>query len=101
MFSGTANATIQQIWEHMPKTESKVLPGFSHEEEEIARVDIDPAGLLPRAAAYYRYVGSVTAPPCTQGVTWYVLKTPVDISAEQISAFAKLYPHDVRASAAA
>jgi carbonic anhydrase len=94
--AGTANATIQQIWEHMPKTESKVLPDFSHEEEEIAGVDINPAGLLPHAAAYYRYMGSVTAPPCTEGLTWYVLKTPVDISAEQISAFARLYPHDVR-----
>ncbi len=94
--AGTANATIQQIWEHMPKTESKVLPDFSHAEEEIAGVDINPAGLLPHAAAYYRYMGSVTAPLCTEGVTWYVLKTPVDISAEQIRAFAKLYPQDVR-----
>jgi len=94
--AGSANATIQQIWEHMPKTESKALPDFSHEEEEIAGVHIDPAGLLPHDLAYYRYMGSATAPPCTEGVTWYVLKTPVDISAEQISAFAKLYPHDVR-----
>jgi len=94
--AGSANATIQQIWEQMPKTESKALPDFSHEEEEIAGVHIDPAGLLPHDLAYYRYMGSATAPPCTEGVTWYVLKTPVDISAEQISAFAKLYPHDVR-----
>jgi carbonic anhydrase len=41
-------------------------------------------------------VGSVTAPPCTEGVRWYVLKTPMDISTKQIEAFAKLYPHDVR-----
>jgi len=41
-------------------------------------------------------MGSLTAPPCTEDVTWFVLKTPVEISAEQISAFAKLYPHDVR-----
>jgi len=41
-------------------------------------------------------MGSLTAPPCTEGVTWFVLKTPVDISAEQIGAFAALYPHDVR-----
>jgi carbonic anhydrase len=94
--AGRANATIQQIWEHMPKTESKVLADFSHEEEEIAGVDINPAGLLPHDSAYYMYMGSVTAPPCTEGVTWYVLKTPVEISAEQIDAFGKLYPHDVR-----
>ena len=93
---GSANATIQQIWKYMPQTESKVLTDFSHAEEEIAGVDINPAGLLPRDTAYYIYMGSVTAPPCTEGVTWYVLKTPVEISAEQINAFAKLYPHDVR-----
>jgi carbonic anhydrase len=86
--AGSANATIQQIWEHMPKIEGK--------EEEIAGVEVNPSGLLPHAAGYYTYVGSLTAPPCSEGVTWFVLKTPVGISAEQINAFAKLYPRDVR-----
>jgi carbonic anhydrase len=86
--AGRANSTIQQLWEYMPKTEGK--------EEEIAGVAVNPAGLLPHDTSYYTYMGSVTAPPCTEGVTWYVLKTPVDISAEAISAFVKLYPHDVR-----
>ncbi len=65
-------------------------------EQEIAGVDVNPAALLPRNLAYYFYVGSLTAPPCTESVAWYVLKTPVDISPSQIAAFAKLYPHDVR-----
>jgi carbonic anhydrase len=94
--AGKANATIQQIWGHMPKTESRMLADFSHPGEEIAGVEIDPGGLLPRDLGYYVYMGSVTAPPCTEGVTWYVLKTPVEMSAEQINAFAELYPHDVR-----
>jgi len=86
--AGSGNPTIQRIWEHMPKAENK--------EEDIAGVDVDPAGLLPYNTAYYTYRGSLTAPPCTEGVTWFVLKTPLDISAEQINAFARLYPHDVR-----
>jgi carbonic anhydrase len=94
--TGKANPTIQPIWDHMPKTESKVLADFSHEEQVVPGVDINPAGLLPRNTSYYMYMGSVTAPPCTEGVTWFVLKTPVEISAGQISAFAQLYPHDVR-----
>lgn len=94
--AGKANPTIRQLWEHMPKIESKVLTDFSHQEEEIPGVEIDPAGLLPDDVAYYTYMGSVTAPPCTEGVRWYVLKTPMDISTKQIEAFAKLYPHDVR-----
>jgi carbonic anhydrase len=53
-------------------------------------------GLLPRDTSYYTYMGSLTAPPCTEGVTWFVLRTPVDISTEEINRFATLYPHDVR-----
>ena len=94
--AGRANATIQQIWEHMPKTESTVLADFSHAEEEVAGVEIDPGNLLPHNLGYYMYMGSQTAPPCNEGVTWYVLKTPVEVSVAQINAFAALYPHDVR-----
>ena len=62
----------------------------------IPGVVINPAGLVPKDVSYYTYMGSVTAPPCTEGVRWFVLKTPVDISPEQIGAFCKLYPNDVR-----
>lgn len=86
--SGSANATVQQIWDHMPLVEGN--------EHEIPGLSIDPAGLLPHDLAYYIYEGSLTAPPCTEGVTWYVLKSPVEVSSAQIAAFAKLYPHDVR-----
>jgi len=86
--AGQENATIRQLWEHMPKTAGN--------EQEIPGVVVDPVGLLPRDTSYYMYRGSLTAPPCTEGVTWFVLKTPMEISAKQINAFAKLYPHDVR-----
>jgi carbonic anhydrase len=52
--------------------------------------------MLPRDMGYYMYMGSVTAPPCTENVRWLVLKTPVEVSAAQIKAFAKLYPDDAR-----
>jgi carbonic anhydrase len=85
---GKANATIQQLWDHMPKAVGT--------EDSVPGADIDPAAMLPRDLGYYMYAGSLTAPPCTEGVTWFVLKTPVEISAAQIAAFAKRYPHDVR-----
>jgi carbonic anhydrase len=94
--AGKANSTIQQIWDHMPMTESKVRADFSHEEEEIMGAKINPGGLLPETLGYYTYIGSVTAPPCTEGVAWFVLKTHVEISVAQIKAFAKLYPRDAR-----
>jgi carbonic anhydrase len=86
--AGKANPTIQKLWEYMPKAAGK--------SEEITRVDVNPENLLPSDAAYYTYMGSQTAPPCTEGVAWFILKTPMEISVEQINAFAKLYPHDVR-----
>ena len=86
--AGSANATVAQLWRHMPAVKGP--------EQAIPGVEIDPAGLLPRDLGYYVYNGSVTAPPCTEGVTWFVLKTPVEISQAQIDAFARLYPHDVR-----
>lgn len=90
--AGRAGARVQslvaQLWKYMPKAAGK-----SH---TIPGVEINPAGLLPRDTAYYTYMGSISAPPCTEGVKWFVLKTPINISPEQISAFAKLYPHDAR-----
>jgi carbonic anhydrase len=86
--AGSANATIEQLWKFMPEKAGKL--------EEIPGVEVNPAGLLPHDTGYYMYRGSQTAPPCTEGVTWFVLKTPMEISTEQINAFAKLYPHDVR-----
>lgn len=86
--AGRANATVEQLWKYMPPTAGP--------EHEIPGATVNPAGLLPRDTAYYEYMGSVTAPPCTEGVEWFVLKTPVEISREQIEEFAKLYPHDVR-----
>jgi len=86
--AGKANPAIERLWRHMPKT-----PG---PEQEAAGVEMNPGDLLPSDTAYYSYTGSLTAPPCTEGVTWFVLKTPVEISSEEVGAFAKLYPHDVR-----
>lgn len=55
-----------------------------------------PAHLLPEEQDYYHYIGSLTTPPCTEGVRWHVLKQPVELSAEQIAAFKQLYPMNAR-----
>ena len=86
--AGRINATIQQLWSHMPMTKG--------DEHEIPGVQINPAALLPGDLSYYTYTGSLSAPPCDESVTWFVLRTPLEISEEQINIFAKLYPHDVR-----
>ena len=84
---GAASRTIQEIWQHMPRAEGQ---------RAVTGVEINPADLVPHSLKYYRYTGSQTAPPCTEPVTWFVLKSPVELSTAQIKAFAELYPHDVR-----
>jgi carbonic anhydrase len=85
---GTANDTVNEVWAHMPKTEGK--------QQEFPGVQVNAAGLLPEKTAYYTYAGSLTTPPCSEGVTWLVLKSPTQISAEQIETFAKIYPMNSR-----
>jgi carbonic anhydrase len=85
--AGKTNAAIARLWAHMPVAEGEV---------KTEGLEINPLDLIPLKRGYYTYLGSQTAPPCNEGVKWFVLKTPLEISAQQIEAFAKLYPHDVR-----
>jgi carbonic anhydrase len=85
---GRPNSTVEKLWKHMPASE-----GWN----EASGVTISPGGLLPPdLGSYYVYTGSVSAPPCTEGVTWFVLKEPIELSRAQIDVFAKLYPNDAR-----
>lgn len=85
--TGRAAPTLQGVLDHGPATEGQTaVPGLM----------VDPTAMLPHEKAYYVYMGSVSAPPCTEGVRWIVLKTPVQVSAAQVAAFAKLFPDDAR-----
>jgi carbonic anhydrase len=53
-------------------------------------------GILPKDLAYYTYPGSLTTPPCTEGVHFYILKQPLTISPAQLAEFRKLYPMNAR-----
>lgn len=75
---GEPNQAIQNLWESFPTMEDNSMPIFSP-------VDINQ--LLPDDKTYWRYSGSLTTPPCTEGVSWTVLKTPVALSAEQLDKF--------------
>jgi carbonic anhydrase len=86
--SGSANPLIQRLWENLPKTEGK--------EESVSGAEVNAAELLPKSLGYYTFEGSLTTPPCSEGVTWFVLKMPVEVSADQLAAFVKLYPHNAR-----
>jgi carbonic anhydrase len=60
-------------------------------------IRIDPQDLLPKDAShYYHYVGSLTTPPCTEGVQWYILKQPVTASRDQIQTMRSFYENNYR-----
>ena len=83
---GAANPLIQQIWDAVgAETEAAAQP-----------VEIDPEDLLPADRDYYRYAGSLTTPPCTEGVRWHVLESPVDLSAAQVDEFRSIFPVNAR-----
>jgi carbonic anhydrase len=86
--AGAANPAIASLWQHLVTHEGP--------EQKLDEVQIDATGLLPQDRGYYTFTGSLTTPPCTEGVTWFVLKTPQRISQSQADTFGKLYPSDAR-----
>ncbi|MBS1208574.1 MAG: eukaryotic-type carbonic anhydrase family protein [Proteobacteria bacterium] len=85
--NGSANPVIQTFWNNLP---------LEQNDEYSAGTPIQIADLLPAKRDYYAYMGSLTTPPCTEGVLWLVLKQPVQISADQIGVFTHFYPNNAR-----
>jgi carbonic anhydrase len=86
--AGTANPTIASVWQHLPAKEGP--------EQKLDNVQVDVSGLLPQNHGYYTFTGSLTTPPCSENVTWFVLKTPEPISQGQADAFGKIFPLNAR-----
>ncbi len=76
---GKDSAAIKTLWANLPPKEG--------EEFLPPKVTFNPASMLPKEMAFYNYEGSLTTPPCTEGVQFYILKTPVDISKQQLAKF--------------
>lgn len=77
--SGSINTAFAPFWHYLPSA-----PG---EFEQIKEVTLNAADLLPSPKYAYRYIGSLTTPPCSEDVKWFVLTTPVEMSQSQIAAF--------------
>ncbi|GAP37089.1 carbonic anhydrase [Piscinibacter sakaiensis] len=84
---GAAQPLIQTVWNNLPLEKG---------EEQRVRDPLDLTALLPVDRRYFTYMGSLTTPPCTEGVLWMVMKTPVEVSDEQIGIFSRLYPMNAR-----
>ena len=84
---GSAQPVVQTVWNNLPLEKGDEVP---------VRAPLDPSGLLPAERGYYTYMGSLTTPPCSEGVLWMVMKTPQPVSPEQLGIFARLYPMNAR-----
>lgn len=84
---GAAHNMIQTVWNNLPlEKHDTVQPS----------VVLDVAELLPERRDYYTYMGSLTTPPCTEGVLWLVMKQPMQASPQQMAIFSRLYPFNAR-----
>jgi len=85
---GKENAALGEIWNHLPKEVGKVM--------SLQDVVINGRDLLPANMDYFRFVGSLTTPPCSEGVQWHVLQTPIEVSSGQVKAFLDLVGENAR-----
>jgi carbonic anhydrase len=84
---GEDNKIIQAVWNNLPLEKNEPIKALSN---------IDLGELIPKRRDYYTYMGSLTTPPCSEGVLWLVMKEPIGISPEQLAIFARLYPMNAR-----
>jgi carbonic anhydrase len=78
------------------KTLVEQFPTDVNQEKVVSTVRLNPKHLLPRATQYYHYNGSLTTPPCSEGVAWFVMKTPLEMSAEQVAQFTAVMHQNAR-----
>jgi carbonic anhydrase len=81
---GAANPAIASLWKELPAKEG---------EKHALATPLNAADLLPAERHYYRFEGSLTTPPCSEGVSWLVETTPVSASKAQVAAYTTAMGH--------
>jgi carbonic anhydrase len=84
---GPVHPVLQKVWNNLP---------LERNEEAQARTPLELNDLLPADRRYFTYMGSLTTPPCSEGVQWIVMRQPVTLTPEQIDIFARIYPMNAR-----
>lgn len=86
--AGKEQRLIRTLWNNLPLEQKKPVAK--------SEIMIDPGLLLPATRKYFTFIGSLSTPPCTEGVLWLVLRTPTEISREQLASFGKIYKNNAR-----
>ena len=84
---GAAQPLVQTVWNNLPLEKGT---------EQVVRAEMDMNHLLPADRRYCTYMGSLTTPPCSEGVLWMVLQQPMPVATEQVNVFSRLYPMNAR-----
>lgn len=82
------NSTLSRIWDNMPP-----LGGEAYYDRQLG---INASFLLPPVRDYYSYMGSLTEPPCTEGVEWFVLRKPLEVDHSYIRRLAQIVGTNAR-----
>jgi carbonic anhydrase len=85
---GAVNPLINKVWTYMPLD--------SGDKVRMPTSLVEMNELLPNDQRYYQFMGSLTTPPCSEGVLWLVLKQPMTVSREQLRLFSQLFPNNAR-----
>lgn len=85
---GKQNPTFAGMLQNLPANAGAV--------RKVDSVSFLADALMPENLDYYAYDGSLTSPPCSEGVRWFVLKDPVEVSEGQIKAFQARFPFNAR-----
>jgi carbonic anhydrase len=80
--NGAENPAFATVWENIPAEAG---------EAQAVAAEVDAEAMLPAELTTYRYDGSLTTPPCTEGVEWNVMTTPIQMSEAQLAAFTALF----------
>lgn len=83
---GEENPVLATFWDALPE----------HEGETTLGAEVNIADILPTDGIYETYEGSLTTPPCTEGVRWIMMKTPVEMSPAQIDHYGAFLGHTAR-----
>ena len=86
MNEGRTNGVLAALWPSLPRAGATAKIGEA----------VNPMGLLPADRSFYSFPGSLTVPPCTEGVHWFVMQREVELSGDQLQAIATLYPDNAR-----
>ena len=84
---GEPHPVVQALLNHLPLESGLESPG---------RAGLDPSTVLPSSRAYFTYMGSLTTPPCTEGVQWVVMQQPLSVSPAQMAMVARLLTANAR-----